>query len=193
MRRLALHWQILIALGLAVIAGLLSGKTAGLFGITFYQAYDFIGTLFLNALKMIIVPLIVSSIIVGVAGVGGTHGLGRLGGKTLLYYLTTSLLAILVGLALVNLLSPGIIDGEPAKAILGLSEDAAAEAAGEPVARKGGVPHKELFGKYEEINRRTPDISKAKGILDWEPTVDLEDGLTRTLEWRKKDLSTSST
>ncbi|KPK39280.1 MAG: sodium:dicarboxylate symporter [Gammaproteobacteria bacterium SG8_47] len=138
MPKLALHWQILIALGLAVVAGLLSGETAGLFGITFYQAYAFIGTLFLNALKMIIVPLIVSSIIVGVAGVGGTHGLGRLGGKTLLYYLTTSLLAILVGLALVNLLAPGIIDGEPAKAVLGLSEDKAAEAAAKVEGRGAG-------------------------------------------------------
>jgi Na+/H+-dicarboxylate symporter len=70
--------------------------------------------------------------------VGGTHGLGRLGGKTLLYYLTTSLLAILVGLAIVNLLAPGIIDGEPAKAFLGLSEDKAAEAAAKVQGRGAG-------------------------------------------------------
>lgn len=54
--RLQLHWQILIALGLAVIAGLVTGKDAGVFDITFYQLYDFFGTLFLNALKMLIVP-----------------------------------------------------------------------------------------------------------------------------------------
>ncbi len=120
MGKLKLHWQILIALGLAVIAGMLSGTEAGLFGIRFYDMYAFIGTLFLNALKMIIVPLIVSSIVVGIAGVGGTSGLGRLGGRTLVYYFMTSLLAILTGLVLVNLFAPGIIDGQPAREVMGL-------------------------------------------------------------------------
>ena len=121
-RQLALHWQILIALVLAVIAGVLSGKDAGLLGISFYQLYDFFGTLFLNALKMLIVPLIVSSIVVGMMGIGSGETLGRLGGKTLAYYATTSLLAILTGLIIVNLTSPGIIDGVPAKDIIGLNE-----------------------------------------------------------------------
>ncbi|MGA7800704.1 MAG: dicarboxylate/amino acid:cation symporter [Gammaproteobacteria bacterium] len=127
--RLKLHWQILIALVLAVVAGRLSGTGAGLFGVTFYGVYGFLGTLFMNALKMLIVPLIVSSIITGVAGIGGGQGLGRLGGKTVAYYLTTSLLAILVGLLFVNLLSPGLIDGHPARAVLGLSSEQAAAAA----------------------------------------------------------------
>ena len=52
----------------------------------------------MNALKMIIIPLIVSSIIVGVAGIGGQDGLARMGGRTILYYATTSLFAILIGL-----------------------------------------------------------------------------------------------
>ncbi len=126
MLKMKLHWQILIALGLAVIAGMLAGKDASIFGILFYDIFNFVGTLFLNALKMIIVPLIVSSIIVGIAGVGGTVGLGRLGGKTVLYYLATSLLAILTGLLLVNLFSPGIIDGQPARDVLGLNLEQAA-------------------------------------------------------------------
>ncbi|MGD2074061.1 MAG: dicarboxylate/amino acid:cation symporter [Gammaproteobacteria bacterium] len=126
--RLKLHWQILIALALALIAGRLSGVDGTLFGVPLYPVYDFLGNLFMNALKMIIVPLIISSIISGVSGVGGTEGLGRLGGKTLLFYMTTSLLAILTGLLFVNLLDPGIINGEPARAILGLSPEAAAEA-----------------------------------------------------------------
>jgi proton glutamate symport protein len=127
--RIKLHWQILIALVLALIAGRLSGTDGTLFGVVLYPVYDFLGTLFMNALKMIIVPLIISSIISGVSGVGGTEGLGRLGAKTLLFYTTTSLFAILTGLLFVNLLEPGIIDGEPARAILGLSPEAAAQAA----------------------------------------------------------------
>jgi len=129
MLRLQLHWQILIALALAVIAGRLSGIDGTILGITFYPVYEFVGALFMNALKMIIVPLIVSTIITGVSDLGNTQGLGRLGGKTLLFYLTTSLLAILVGLMFVNLIAPGIIDGAPAREVLGLSEAAASEAA----------------------------------------------------------------
>lgn len=117
---LKLHWQILIALFLAVIAGIFAGKTAGIGGITFYEVFTFFGTLFLNALKMIIIPLIVSSIIVGVAGMGGGEGLARMGGRTILYYAITSLFAILVGLFFVNVLTPGLIDGEPAQILLGL-------------------------------------------------------------------------
>lgn len=121
--RLKLHWQILLALLLAVVAGSLSGETAGLFGIQFVQVFDFIGALFMNALKMLIVPLIVSSIITGIAGVGKSSDFGRLGGKTLLYYATTSLFAILIGLVLVNVIQPGIIDGQPARDQIGLTTD----------------------------------------------------------------------
>jgi len=112
--RLALHWQIFIAIGLAVIAGLWAGEEGAVFGVTFYSLFDFIGQLFMNLLKMLIVPLIASSMIVGVAGLGASESLGRLGGRTLLLYAATSLTAILVGLALVNVVKPGVIDGEPA-------------------------------------------------------------------------------
>jgi Na+/H+-dicarboxylate symporter len=123
MLKLQLHWQILIALLLAVIVGSLTGKDASLLGITFYSIYDFIGTLFLNALKMIIVPLIAASIIMGMANMGSSSDFGRLGGKTLLYYMATSLLAILTGLILVDLIQPGILNGVPAKEAIGLSAD----------------------------------------------------------------------
>jgi len=63
---LQLHWQILISLALAVLAGSWSGVDASVFGVSFFQIYDFFGKMFLNALKMLIVPLIVSSIIVGI-------------------------------------------------------------------------------------------------------------------------------
>jgi proton glutamate symport protein len=107
MSRIALHWQILIAILLAAIAGSLSGTEHGLFGVSFYALYQFIGTLFLNALKMLIVPLIVSAIITGISNIGRHQGFGRLGLKTLAYYLATSLLAIVTGLLFVNLIAPG--------------------------------------------------------------------------------------
>lgn len=122
MLELKLHWQILIALVLAVFTGLAVGTDGGILGLAFVDVFAFVGSLFLNALKMLIVPLIVSSIIVGIAGIGGGK-VGRLGGKTLLYYATTSLIAILIGLTLVNLTQPGIVDGAPARDVIGLSAD----------------------------------------------------------------------
>ncbi len=121
MKKLALHWQILIAIVLAVAAGLLSGKDTSVLGVSLYASYAFVGALFLNALKMIIIPLITSSIISGIAGIGGSANLGRLGGKTILFYACSSLLAILIGLTTVNLIQPGIIDGEAAGKSLNLN------------------------------------------------------------------------
>jgi Na+/H+-dicarboxylate symporter len=111
-RKSSLHWQILAALVLGVGAGLLWPRGSVILGgLEPYAVFDFLGTLFLRALKMVIVPLLAGSIISGVAGVGANRGLGRMFGKTFAWYVTTSLLAILTGLVLVNLIHPGVIDG----------------------------------------------------------------------------------
>ncbi|WP_286695406.1 dicarboxylate/amino acid:cation symporter [Spongiibacter sp. UBA1325] len=117
MPKLALHWQIAIAISLAVIAGLLGGADAEIAGIKLLAVYAFLGTLFLNALKMLIVPLVSASIISGMAGIGGDN-LERLGGKTLLFYATSSLIAILIGLTVVNIIQPGVGDTEALAASL---------------------------------------------------------------------------
>lgn len=150
MTKLKLHWQILIAVGLATLAGLTLGADAQLFGMQITAIYDFFGTLFLNALKMLIVPLVVSSIIVGVAGNGSVAGLGRLGAKTMAYYLATSLLAILLGLTLANLVQPGIVDGQPAKALLGLSAET--DEVLEKVSGRGGGDLLEIFLRMVPTN-----------------------------------------
>ena len=126
-----LHWQILIAIGLGVLIGIILKPDSGVGSLMFYEIFDFIGTLFLNALKMIVIPLIFSSIICGVYGLGSGEDLSRLGARTLVFYMSSSLLAILVGLVLVNLTQPGIIDGIPAgdRLNLGSSEDLAANLA----------------------------------------------------------------
>jgi len=114
MNRIPLHWQILGAIVLAFIAGGITQQDTVVLGISTFAVFDFIGTLFLNGLKMIIVPLVFSSIICGIAGMGDDAAIGRLGGKTLIYYLASSLLAILIGLVVVHIIAPGVIDGEPA-------------------------------------------------------------------------------
>ena len=127
--RLKLHTQIFLALVLAVVAGLLTDPDTRLLGVSLFAAYDFIGSMFLNALRMLIVPIITSSIITGIAGIGSSEALGRLGGKTFAYYMMTSFLAIVVGILAVNMIQPGIVDGEPAREILGLSAEHAADVA----------------------------------------------------------------
>lgn len=119
-RGLALHWKILIALILGVVAGYFSSDFS-IAGISLLSVYEFVGQLFLNALKMLIVPLIASSIAIGVAGLGNTNSLGTLGLKTLGFYVLTISFAILVGLIIVNLVQPGIVDGQPAGDLLALT------------------------------------------------------------------------
>ena len=126
MRGLALHWQIAIALLLALVAGAATGPQAMIAGVPWQVVFRYVGTLFLNALTMLVVPLIVASIISAVANIGSGTAIGRLGLRTLVYYLITSLLAVLVGLAAVNLVTPGIVDGAPVRDMIGLTEPAAA-------------------------------------------------------------------
>ncbi|MEZ4372655.1 MAG: dicarboxylate/amino acid:cation symporter [Polyangiaceae bacterium] len=123
MRKLELHWQILIALVLAIVLGKLGTADSAVFGVHLKSVADFVGELFLRALRMLVVPLIMASIISAVAGLGETHSLGRLGLKTAAYYITTSLVAILIGLVVVDLIQPGIVNGVAAKEQIGLSGD----------------------------------------------------------------------
>ncbi len=116
MKSIKLHWQILIALVLAIP-----------FGILFQDHIRYVswmGDVFLRALKMIVIPLIFFSMLSGVTNLGGSGNLGRIGFRTLVYYLGTTFLAISVGILLVNLIKPGI------GADLGLTEAVSSEMLG---------------------------------------------------------------
>ncbi|MFL2479347.1 MAG: dicarboxylate/amino acid:cation symporter, partial [Verrucomicrobiales bacterium] len=116
MFKLKLHWQILIALLFGVIAGTLIQREFGLDAkeTVYVGTLKFLGnTVFIGLLKMVIVPLIFSSIVAGIAGRKKSGGFGRLGLKTLGYYMLTSSVAILIGLSVVNLMKPGLVDGQP--------------------------------------------------------------------------------
>lgn len=95
-----LHWQILIALVLAVLLGYYLPSSV--------DYVEWMGEIFLRALKMVIVPLIFASIISGVTSIGSGKSLGRIGLKTITYYIATSIIAIITGLLLVNLIRPGV-------------------------------------------------------------------------------------
>jgi len=107
--KLKLHWQILIAMVLgaaagAIFQGIYGSEPSG----TLFTLFSSLGTMFIRLLRMIIVPLIFTSIVSGVSNIGEGKKLGRIGLKTLSYYILTSMLAILVGLSLSNLFTPGV-------------------------------------------------------------------------------------
>ncbi|MTI68073.1 MAG: dicarboxylate/amino acid:cation symporter [Firmicutes bacterium] len=96
--------KILLGLLAGIVVGLALGGNPAI-ATTFIQP---IGTLFINLIKMIIVPLVFSSLIVGASSVGDPKTLGRIGGKTVLYYLVTTAFAITIGLILGGVFQPGV-------------------------------------------------------------------------------------
>lgn len=107
-------WAVFAAIILAMIIGPLVKTDIGIFGVTFFSIFNLLGTLFLNSLTLIVVPLVASSIITGIARVGNESDFKRIGLKTLGFYLSTILLAILIGVLFINLLNPGLtMGGEP--------------------------------------------------------------------------------
>ena len=126
--RWKLHWQILLSLTLAALFGALILPSMGEgFSANFVSFCQFIGKLFMNALKMVIVPLIVASIIAGVMHLGAEKGVGRMGFKTFLYYAFSGAAAVIVGLLMVNLIQPGDIAAETAAAMLGTAAETSVE------------------------------------------------------------------
>lgn len=115
-----------ITLALAVSSAFaMAGAVDGAFAQGFISGCDFVGTLFMRALKMIIVPLVAASIISGMLSLGGDRSFGRMGWRVISYYALTGLLAILVGLFLVNMIGPGRVPAETAAEIVGNSAPAA--------------------------------------------------------------------
>lgn len=108
-RKLPLSLRILLGLGLGVLAGL-ALQNAPEFAAAWIQPF---GTLFLNLVKMLVVPLVFCSLTAGVGGLGDARHMGRVGGRTLLFYLCTTALAVALGLLAANLFPVGRELGYP--------------------------------------------------------------------------------
>jgi Na+/H+-dicarboxylate symporter len=105
MRKLALHWQILLGILLGILFGILASYMGWVKFVT-----DWIkpfGTIFINLLKLIAVPLIITSLIKGVSDLKDIGKLGKMGGRTFVLYIATTAFAISVGLIIVNIVQPG--------------------------------------------------------------------------------------
>ena len=106
MRNLALHWKILIGMALGVVFGLVASFIDG--GAAFTADYiKPFGAIFINLLKLIAIPLILASLIKGVSDLQDISKLSQMGGRTILTYVTTTLIAVTIGLILVNTIQPG--------------------------------------------------------------------------------------
>lgn len=120
MKKLALHTKILIGMLLGLVFGMLAIQFAGLASFTL----DFIkpiGTIFIRSLKMVAVPLVLASLVIGVANIGDVSKLSRMGGKTLAIFIITTIISITIGLTLVAIIKPGHkLPEETRKNLMGL-------------------------------------------------------------------------
>ena len=106
MKKLALHWKILLGMVLGIIFGVALSFTS--FGKEFIGDYiKPFGTIFINALKLIAMPLILGSLIKGVSDLKDISKLSTMGGRTIGIYISTTILAVTIGLILVNSIAPG--------------------------------------------------------------------------------------
>jgi proton glutamate symport protein len=161
-KRLQLHHWILIAMGLGAALGL-GLNWAGVEGVvdsgTVANAAmvgKAVGDLFLRLLQMLVVPLIVSSLITGITGMGDLRTLGSIGGRAIVFYLTTSLLAILTGIFVVNIVKPG--EG----AELALLEEGATEGL---IAQAPGGIGTVLWEQLESLIPKNPLAAAADGDM----------------------------
>lgn len=110
MKRIALHWQVVIALVLGLAYAVIAVNQGwNRFTLEYISPF---GKIFINILKLIAVPLVMFSIITGITSLGNIKQLGRVGVKTLLIYVGTTMSAIIIGLVFVNLLKPGTFPSE---------------------------------------------------------------------------------
>ena len=100
-------WKVFVAIFLGALFGIWAGPDRSFFEVTYLSTLEVLSSIFLNALTLVVVPLVSSSIITGIARIGSDSTFGRLGGKTFASYLGTNFLAVLTGLLFVNLFSPG--------------------------------------------------------------------------------------
>lgn len=114
-----------------IILGVALGVAAGWVWGPATESVAWIGTLFLNALKMLILPLILAAVISGITSLGDVRKLGRVGLATITYYLATTGIAVFIGLVMVNLIQPGAglerIGGEIPESVLGKEETGIAD------------------------------------------------------------------
>jgi Na+/H+-dicarboxylate symporter len=187
MKKLALHWKIIIAMALGVLWALISGQ----FGWNQFTIdwIDPFGTIFINCLKFIAVPLVMFSIISGVASLGDLSQLGRMGAKTFGLYLITTVTAVSLGLILVNVFQPGVQEDGDQKLNNRLqyelwanennipikdNSNKIAQVSEEKIAQiKEQMQLETQDGTYQKLATKNEDAQKTKGSGPLQPLIDM--------------------
>jgi len=177
MKKLALHWKIIIGMVLGIIWALVSSSMGwSAFTINWIDPF---GTIFINLLKLIAVPLVLFSIIGGVANIGDPTSLGRMGGKTLGIYLLTTIMAISLGLLLVNTFKPGKLIDKQSRIDNRISYEIWADSQGYKI--KDGINYlqkPEFFKRAQEISELSKSELKAAAVSDKMEAVKKSDDTT---------------
>lgn len=150
MKKIALHWQILIGMALGVLFGFGAVQFEG--GNQFVT--DWIkpfGTIFINSLKLIAVPLIVASLIMGIAGLKDISKLSKMGGRTIGIYVLSTLLAVSIGLLIVNVIKPGSYVTEQTR------NDLTANYSGDAAAKQADAANQQNQGPLQALIDLVPE------------------------------------
>lgn len=187
MKKLALHWQIIIAMILGMGWALLSGQLGwNRFTLNWIDPF---GTIFINCLKFIAIPMVLFSIITGVASLGAETKLGRMGFKTLGLYLVTTVFAVSIGLTLVNVFQPGVVRNEAQRLEnridyelwakeMGIAvkdgrhelQTASPEVVAAVVAKRNA---QESSAEYDEVAKKNEEAQKTQNSGPLQPLVDM--------------------
>lgn len=139
----------------AIIVGVIVGGLLGALAPEFSVRLEILGELFLNALKMLIVPLVMASMISGIASLGDVRKLGKPGAVTVFFYGATTALAVLIGMIFVNLLTPGVgvsvsddAKGPPSQTIERIGDDYVLFAKDTGLTTPEGEPVRQRLGKF---------------------------------------------
>ncbi len=163
---LDLQWKILIGIvaGISLGIGINIAMGAGITtGPVFYMKtlFKYGGDIFIRLLRMLIVPLVFASIFMAVANLGDVRKLGKIGGKTIGYYMLTTALAVLIGLVVVNIINPGIGIDKEALSALNISTEVPAKVSKQGVGERSPVII--IVDTFVNMIPKNPAAAFAKG------------------------------
>lgn len=203
MRKLALHWKIVIGLALGIAVGLvLNAFRAELEGVTTrggaigwvadfaVDLTNFVGRLFIRALRFVAVPIVLFSLIVGAASLGDLRKIGRIGGRTVGIYLATTAVAVIIGLFLANAIKPGtFISAEARDRIAGEQRELYEAQVGAPDAQEAKldfVRQRDLWQQLLDMVPENPFAAIATATMLQVIVAALAVGVALTLIPREK-------
>ena len=142
MKKIALHWKIIIGMILGILFGLIASKMEWVqFTNEWIKPW---GKIFINLLKLIAVPLVFASLIKGISSLSDISRLSRIGGRTILIYLTSTVIAVTLGLLLVNIVQPGSNFDKDSIEMTSTTQDGASKKIDQAASVKGDGPLKFL-------------------------------------------------